>query len=208
MKANRVMATMLAAVAALLPVQTVQACTFSRTPWGLLVSNCKLSELTRGRYDLDISIDPDRPRPALPNLVVTDVDTTIVGASANLSASVANIGIRNAIAFEVQLISMITDPLNGGAGVGMVVLPPVSVPGLAVGAGAKVFPGAASLPNRSQDWDVCTVAIADPPLAGRSPLGSLLESNESDNQWPSPPQQQGCCRAYGPNPDLSGPPAC
>jgi hypothetical protein len=207
MTAKRTMAAMLIGVA-LLPLQAAQACEFSRTPWGLRVLNCKLSDLTGGRFVGDISLSPDQGgRIPLPNLVVTDVDTTIVGSSANLSVQLGNIGRLNAGAFEVQLIATITDPLNGGSPFSMTALPPVSVPGLAVGAGATAFPGAVSLPNRTQDWDVCTIAIVDPPPMGRASWGNVVESNESDNQWPMP-MQQGCCRAYGKNPDLSGPPAC
>ncbi len=209
MKAKSTIAALLAAVAGWLPLQAAQAaCEFSRTPWGLRVSNCKLSDLTGGRYDGQITLDPAQGgRILLPNLVVTDVDTTIVGTSANLSAQLANIGRLNAGAFDVQLIATITDPLNNGSPVSLTTLPPASVPGLAVGAGATVFPGAVSLPNRSQDWDVCTIAVVDPPPLGRPAWGAVVESTESDNQWPAP-AQQGCCRVYGKNPDVSGPPAC
>ncbi|HSW22221.1 MAG TPA: hypothetical protein VLJ62_05605, partial [Burkholderiaceae bacterium] len=148
MKAKSTIAALLAAVAGWLPLQAAQAaCEFSRTPWGLRVSNCKLSDLTGGRYDGQITLDPTQGgRILLPNLVVTDVDTTIVGKSANLSAQLANIGRLNAGAFDVQLIATITDPLNNGSPVSLTTLPPASVPGLAVGQGATVFPGAVSLP--------------------------------------------------------------
>src|SRR5687768_13419120 len=189
MKAKQTIAALLG-VAALLPLQAAQACEFSRTPWGLRVLNCKLSDLTGGRFVGELSLSPDQGgRVPLPNLVVTDVDTTIVGASANLSVQLANIGRLGAGAFEVQLIATITDPLNGGSPFGMTTMAPTSVPGLGVGASATAFPGAVSLPNRTQDWDVCTIAIVDPQPMGRAPWGSVVESNESDNQWPAPMQQ-------------------
>jgi hypothetical protein len=206
MKAIRIIPALMVGLAACLPLQSAQACEFTRTPWGLRVSNCKLYELTKGRYDL--ALDTDRgPHLALPNLVVTDVDAGIIGASANLSVQLANIGDRNAGVFDVQLIATVTDPLRSGATVSTTTLPPATVPGLAFGAGATVYPGAVSLPNRSQDWDICTIAIVDPPATGRPASGGVSESSELDNQWPAP-QQQGCCRAFGPNPDMNGPPAC
>jgi len=205
MKAIRIMAAMAAGLAAWLPVQSAQACEFTRTPWGLRVTNCKLYDLTKGRYDL--TLDTDRPHWSLPNLVVTDVDVGINGTNANMSVQLANIGERNAGVFDVQLIATVTDPLRSGASVSTTTPPATTVSGLAFGAGATVYPGAVSLPNRSQDWDICTIAIVDPPPTGRPAWGSVYESIELDNRWPAP-QQQGCCRAYGPNPDLDGPPAC
>lgn len=195
------------ALALLAALPAAQACEFVRTPWGLRLTGCKLSDLTAGRYDLSLDVNPERPRWALPNLVISDVDTTIVGSSANMSATVSNLGVRDAAAFDVQLIVAVTNPLANGAGVSMTTLPAVTVPRLAVGAGATVYPGSVVLPNRSQDWDVCTVAIVDPPTATRS-LGAVWESNESDNRWPASAPQQDCCRVYGPKPDLIGPPAC
>ncbi|HSW22802.1 MAG TPA: hypothetical protein VLJ62_08545 [Burkholderiaceae bacterium] len=46
------------------------------------------------------------------------------------------------------------------------------------------------LPNRTQDWDVCSVAIVDPVANGGQAWGSVWESNESDNPWSS------CTRIY------------
>ena len=177
------------------------ACEFTPNPWGLQITDCQLSDFD-GRYDvtLDRSVGPP-PHPR-PNLRPTDVDATVVGSSVNLSAELVNDGARAVTrAFEVVVVASTHDALQKGISVGMTMLPPATLQGLGIGAGAKVGIGTIVLPNRKQDWDVCSVAIVDPPLAG-STLGSLLESNESDNQI------ERCCRVFGPNPDLNGPPAC
>jgi len=162
---------------------------------------CQLRDIFKGRYDLvlDRAAEPIRLR--LANLHPTDIDTTIVGSSANISVDLENNGVANAPAFEVAVITSVTDPLNNGAGVGMTAFAPIAVASLATGAGISRGAGAINLPNRAQDWDVCTIAIVDPPTSTRA-AGSVFESNEGDNE------RAGCCRVYGPNPDFNGPAAC
>jgi hypothetical protein len=194
------LAVIAVALLAVLPA-AASACEFTQTPWGLRVSNCKLSELSGGRYDLSLDTSVDPPRLPLPNLRVNDVDAGVVGSNVSIAVEVQNNGQRNAGRFDVTAVVDVQDPLiaNGNRSVGMTMLPPVSVPGLAIGT-AVVYPGQVVVPNRTQDWDVCTVAVADAPPTGGGSLGRLLELNESDNQW------QGCCRVYGLKPDTSVPP--
>jgi hypothetical protein len=202
MKTQRTMALLLAGLAASTMVQAVQVCEFKRNQWGLQISNCKLNELYGGRYDLELA-DPTVHVPLqFPNLHVTKIGEFVIGTNVNLRADVENNGMRNAGAFEVTLMASVHDPLQKGVRVGMTALPPTQVPFLAIGAGATVHPGSITLPNSKQDWDVCTVAVVDPPATGRPASGAVLESNEADNQTSS------CCRVYGPNPDFNGPPVC
>jgi hypothetical protein len=188
--------------AVLLAAAPAQACEMTRTPSGLRVI-CNLYELYK-RYDLGIELIPAGPalRLNLPNLAPTDLDFTLVGSGANVGVDVENIGVRGATTFEVVAVGSVHDPLRGGASVGMTPLPPRTVSGLAAGAGVAVGMGTIFLPNRNQDWDVCTIATVDPPLAGGASWGRVLESDETDNL------RTACCRAYGPNPDVNGPPAC
>jgi hypothetical protein len=142
------------------------------------------------------------PRPALqlnlPNLVATDIDTTVVGSSVNIEVDVENRGIRAAPIFEVAAVSTVLDPLNNGSTVSMTPLPPRTVQGLGVGAGTDVPIGTVYLPNSNQDWDVCTMAIVDPPPAcTQNRWGRVLEADEGDNG------RTHCCRAYGPKPDTT-----
>jgi hypothetical protein len=201
MKTQRTIALLLAGLAASTIVHAAQVCQFTRNQWGLLISNCKLNELSGGRYDFVLD-HATPPPPQFPNLRVTKIGAFLQGVNVALRADVENNGGRNAGAFEVVLTASVNDPLQNGVGVSMTTLPPSTVPSLAIGAGATVFPGAITLPNRNQDWDVCTAAVVDPPATGRPPSGAVLESNETDNQT------NACCRVYGPNPDLTGPPAC
>jgi hypothetical protein len=202
MKTQRTMALLLAGLAASTMVQAVQVCEFKRNQWGLQISNCKLNDMYGGRYDFVLA-DPLVHVPVpLPNLHVTKIGEFVVGGNVDLRADVENNGMSNAGAFEVTLMASVHDPLQKGIGVGMTPMLPAQVPFLAIGAGATVYPGSITLPNRKQDWDVCTVVVVDPPPMGRPASGAVLESNEADNQTSS------CCRVYGPNPDLNGPPAC
>jgi hypothetical protein len=161
---------------------SAQACEFKRTPWGLQVTNCKLGDLYPGRYSAVLEVAPFRPIVNLPNLVVTDVDArTFGGIEAEVTVDVTNNGIRNAGAFDVVVITTVNDA--SGAQVSMTPFGPVSIASLAVGAITTKYVGIAVLPNRTQDWDVCSVAIVDPVANGGQPWASVWESNESDNQW-------------------------
>ena len=181
MKANRLMAAMLAGLTAWLPAQ---ACEITRTPWGLRVSNCALRELYRVPYDAMLDVAVNRPMLNLPNLVVTDVDArTFGGVEAEISVDMLNNGTRNAGSFDVIVTATVNNPLKAGVQVSMTPLGPASIGGLAVGAMASQYMGLVVLPNRTQDWDVCSIAIVDPTVAGGPAWGRVIESNESDNQW-------------------------
>jgi hypothetical protein len=182
MKANRLVAAMLAASAIGLPL-SAQACEVTRTPWGLRVSNCALKDLYRIPYDavLDVAVNP--PILHLPNLVVTDVDArTFGGVEAEITVDMLNNGTRNAGGFDVIVLTTVHN-IAGGAQVSMTPLGPASIAGLAVGAIASQYMGVVVLPNRTQDWDVCSIAIVDPAVNGPPPWGRVFESNESDNEW-------------------------
>lgn len=189
----------LSGLAALLAPTPAQACEFKRTPWGLQVLHCSLAELFKGKFDLTVEVNP-RPelQVNLPNLVATDIDTTVVGSSVNIEVDIENRGIRAAPIFEVTAVATVLDPLNNGSTVSMTPLPVRMVQGLGVGAGTDVPVGTVYLPNGSQDWDVCTMAIVDPPPAGtQNWWGRVLEADEGDNV------RTHCCRAFGPKPDTT-----
>lgn len=189
-------------VAATAFVQQAGACEITRTPWGPRLTGCKLSALYQGRYDLSVDTTPVSPVLRLPNLRPTDVDVGFVNRVGEVTVELQNNGTGNVGQFEVAGMAGVTDPLNNGLGVGSVLtFPPLVVPGLASGAGTVKYIGSVEVPNRTQDWDVCTMVVVDPPTSTRA-SGSVFETNEGDNQW------SGCCRIYGPNPDLTGPPAC
>jgi len=207
--AIRTLAAAACAVASVCAAHGASACQFTRTPWGLRVSDCKLSELYPGRYDVVLDTDP---KPgiviALPNLEVTNVEGTVIEKAVDITVELVNNGVRSAGGFEVAVMTEVKDPLYRTNPTAPVPLGPVVLSGLAAGAGVKSYAGRVFLANRAQDWDVCTVAVVDPKAAGTSQwAGRVLESNESDNTWP-PPRLWGCCRVYGPTPDLNGPPGC
>jgi hypothetical protein len=207
MKATtRIIAVTATALTSLAVAQAADACTLTRTAWGLRVSDCKLSELYYGRYDLTLNTDPTRPRVGLANLVAADVDATAVDKTVSLSVELLNNGNVNAGPFEVAVVTSVHDPHNKGLQISSTALPPVSIPGLPIGASAKAYAGRVSLLSRAQDWDVCSTAAVDPPSSG-APYGRVGEFNEDDNHWP-PPMREGCCRVYGPNPNVVGPPPC
>jgi len=162
-----------------------QACEFKRTPWGLQVTSCKLGDLYPGRYSAVLEVAPFKPIVNLPNLVVTDVDYRVFGGiEAEVTVDMTNNGIRNAGAFDVVVTTTVHD-VTTGAAVSVTPFPPVSIVSLAVGAITSKYMGLAVLPNRTQDWDVCSVAIVDPVANGGQAWGSVWESNESDNPWSS-----------------------
>jgi hypothetical protein len=193
----------LSGLAALLAPTPAHACEFIRTPWGLQVLHCSLAELFKGKFDLAVEVNP---RPALqlnlPNLVPIDIDTTVVGSSVSIEVDIENRGVRAAPIFEVAAVGTVHDPLNNGSSVSTTPLPPRMVQGLAVGAGTDVSMGGVYVPNRNQDWDVCTMAIVDPPPMAGQAWGRVLEADESDNM------RTHCCRVFGPKPDFNGPAGC
>jgi hypothetical protein len=192
------------ALAALFAALPTHACDIVRTPFGLRITNCNLSELYKGRYDQALEFIPNRNGLQLrfPNLVPTDLDTFVINTGVNVGVDVENDGNGNALTFEVALVGTVHDPLNNGAAYSTTPLPPQTISGLAAGAGIAVGTGTLFLPNRNQDWDVCLMATIDPPPAGGQAWGRVYESNEADNL------RTGCCRVYGPTPDMTGPPAC
>lgn len=197
----------IASIAALLPIETADACEVSRSKWGMVISDCNLSEFLKG-YDVPIKISPELCRLNLPNLRVDDIEYTyygpFTGDAVEVRVEAENVGCADSRAFEIAAVSFVTDPLNGGQSVNSQTFAPVSVPGLAVGSSSLHYAGTISLPNRTQDWDICTMATVDPPLSGGPASGNVGESNEADNT--TGPNE--CCRFYGPNPDTTGPRAC
>jgi hypothetical protein len=203
MKAMRIVVAVIAAMAVPLFAQSAYACEITRTPWGLRLINCKLSDFYKGRYEVAMDIYVSTPRLLLPNLHVTDIDTLVTGGNVDITFDVENSGgLNDALAFDVTVVGTVQNPLNAGLNVSTTPFPPVTVSALAIGASATRYAGTISLPNRNQDWDVCAIAIADPPATGGPAFGRVLESNESDNML------NACCRVFGPNPDVNGPPAC
>jgi len=202
MKVARIVVAVISGLAALSAVQPAEACELTKTQWGLRAVNCLLGDFYKGRFDLAVELNPSRPVLRLPNLHVTDIDTSVRANNVDMQFDVENNGNGNAVPFEVTLVGSVHNPLSGGANVSMMAFPPVTVPALAAGATATRFAGTLVLPNRSQDWDVCGIAIADPPLTNGPAFGSVFESNESDNM------RNDCCRVFGPNPDVTGPPPC
>jgi hypothetical protein len=189
----------LSGIATLLAATPAEACEFKRTPWGLQVLRCSLAELYKGKFDLAVEVNPRPPLQLnLPNLVATDIDTFVIGTSVNIEVDIENRGIRAAPIFEVAAVATVQDPLNNGSIVSMTPLPSRTVQGLGVGAGTDVPVGTVFLPNGTQDWDVCTLAIVDPPPSGtQNWWGRVLEADEGDNG------RTHCCRVYGPKPDTS-----
>lgn len=180
-----------------------QACQITRTNWGLRLIDCNLSDFFKN-YDVELSAIPPNPPLRMPNLQVSDIDGTLLGGTiVQIDVEVENSGtLNNTRAFDVAVVASVTNPLNGGASVSSTALPPVSIMGLALGATTAVVVGNVSVPNRKQDWDVCALAVVDPPAMGGSAWGNVFESNETDNT------RNRCCRVYGPTPNGNGPRAC
>jgi hypothetical protein len=180
-----------------------QACQITRTNWGLRLIDCNLSDFFKN-YDVELSAIPPNPPLRMPNLQVSDIDGTLLGGTiVQIDVEVENSGtLNNTRAFDVAVVASVTNPLNGGASVSSTALPPVSIMGLALGATTAVIVGNVSVPNRKQDWDVCALAVVDPPAMGGSAWGNVFESNETDNT------RNRCCRVYGPTPNVNGPRAC
>lgn len=170
------------------------ACRIEKTPWGVRYSGCQLRDLYGGRFDMLLEKWDPPYTVALPNLLIVDIDAVPVagGVNVNMSAEFENNGNRNATrAFEITLVVSVHDPLNKGFIVGSPVpLPAVQVPSLNTGASASAFFGTVALPNRTQDWDVCSIGVIDPPLPNNA-FGALLEANEGDNRRDS------CTRIFG-----------
>jgi hypothetical protein len=195
-------AVALAAAASVLPAA---ACTLQSTPQGPRIADCNLGSYTAGRYDVDLStLPPDPRRRLLPNLVPHGLSHWVNGTQVEVSATVRNTaGIAGAPPFEIGALLWIANPRGGGGVVpGSTVQVPVPMPALARMSNRTTFLRNVGLPNRDQDWDVCTAVVVDPMPGGGPAEGRVLESNEDDNQLTQ------CCRVYGPMPDLSGPPAC
>jgi hypothetical protein len=200
----RMTAAMILAALAAASAPAAQACQITRTNWGLRLIDCNLSDFLKN-YDVELSVIPPNPPLRMPNLQVSDIDGTLFGSTVQLDVEVENSGTwNNTRAFDVAVIASVHDPLArpGSASVSSGPLPPVSIMGLAAGATTARIVGNVNVPNRKQDWDVCAVAVVDPPAVGGSAWGNVFESNETDNT------RNRCCRVYGPTPDVSGPGPC
>jgi hypothetical protein len=203
MNITRMTAAMILTALAVASAPAAQACQITRTTWGLRLIDCNLSDFFKNRYDLALDVIPEPPRLRMPNLQVSDIDGTLSGSSVQIDVEVQNNGAQNNTrAFDVAVIATVQNPLAGGAPVSSSPLPPVSIMGLAAGATTARIAGSIAVPNRNQDWDVCAVAVVDPPVVGGSAWGNVFESNETDNMLDR------CCRVYGPTPDVSGPRPC
>ncbi len=194
MKVRSIVLTMLCGAAATLASSQALACQIVKTPWGMRYSGCQLRELYPGRFDMLLEKWDPPYVIALPNLLINDIDAVPVagGVSVNMSAEFENNGNRNVTrAFDITLLVSVHDPLNKGAIVGQPMpLQPVQVPALSTGASASAFFGAVTLPNRVQDWEVCSIGVIDaPPPNGAG--GVIFEANEGDNRKDS------CTRIFG-----------
>ena len=189
MKIARIVApAIITAAATLMPMKFANAaCEIVETPRGPQL-RCSLSDLNQGRDgDLKISINPDGPRLRLPNLVVKDIDDALLGNSVEVGIEVENRGMVSAGQFEVYVDSYVKNPFDGDTS-GSLPFPLINVPGLAVGVTFSAIAGTVTLPNLSQDWDVCTEVIVDPTLLFPPVNAQVLESNENDNE------DMKCCR--------------
>jgi hypothetical protein len=197
------LATMLSAPA-LLGLAPAAACEITRTPWGLRAIDCNLSDFFPRQLEGAIALDPAPYgiRLRLPNLAVTDLDNRLrTELELDVEAEVTNLGEAVAPSSQLAAVATVHDPLNKGAEVARYSLGPVAVSSLAVGAGVSRYIGTIAVPNRSQDWDVCSIATADPPVTGGAAYGKVIERDETDNL------RTDCCRVFGPNPG-GGPPSC
>jgi hypothetical protein len=180
---TRSIAVTMSCLAAALVCSQASACEIVRTPWGMRYSGCQLRELYHGRFDLLLEKQDPPYRVGLPNLRIADIDANPTGGiSVNMEVEFENNGNRNASrAFDITLTVSVNDPLNKGASIGApTALPAVQVPGLNIGASATAYPGAIALPNRTQDWDVCSIGVIDAPPPN-SPAGVIWELDETDN---------------------------
>lgn len=202
MKIARIVApALITAAATLIPLKLANAaCEIVETPRGPQL-RCSLSELSQGRDDLKISKNPNPSRLPLPNLVVKDIDDTKLGNSVEVGIEVENRGTLSAAQFVVSVDSDVKDPLNNGNRMNGPAFPLINVLALPVGANFTAIAGTVTLPNNSQDWDVCTDVTVDysfPPTAS----GNVLESNENDNE------DMKCCRVYYDNTAPNDPGPC
>ena len=203
MKIARIVApAIITAAATLMPMKFANAaCEIVETPRGPQL-RCSLSDLNEGRDgDLKISIDPDGPRLRLPNLVVKDIDDALLGNSVEMGIEVENRGMVSAGQFVVSVASYIENPFDGSES-NTQSFPLINVPALAAGAAFSAIAGTVTLPNLSQDWDVCADVIVDWPAPFGPSSGSVLESNESDNE------DGKCCRWYFDNTAPNDPGMC
>lgn len=149
------------------------------------------------------------PRIELPNLQVVNISQ---GVTATVFTSTLTYRYENddmritpngnyviAPPFQIRAFYTVTDPLQSGRVVydDLIV---VDVPALAPGADNTInlFLNAPR-PNRDQDWDFTVTVELDYPLDRG---GIIWETTEMDNY------KVEACRAYGPNPDVNGPPPC
>lgn len=179
------------------------ACTITPTLLGPRITGCNLAEITKLRFEGTIDREPDPLRFRLPNLRIDDVDVGVNGGGVFLQIDILNDGNAAAGLFDAVMLVSVHNPLAGGAMVGAQQVQPVqTVQALGAGQRARASMGWLGLPNRDQDWDVCTVALVDPLWGGGPRFGRVYEGNEGDNQ------RSDCCRVYGPKPDQTGPRQC
>tara|TARA_Y100001933_G_scaffold192431_1_gene191961 strand:- start:11 stop:607 length:597 start_codon:yes stop_codon:yes gene_type:complete len=120
----------------------------------------------------------EMPRIALPNLIVSDVDTTVYWDAVEVLLAVGNIGPRDAGAFEVRAAVEVRRA-DTGAVVDQVAFSR-SLSMLQAGKEELLYLGDVYVPDRDYDYDLVVVGVAD-PVTTSSFLGYVWESNESDN---------------------------
>lgn len=120
----------------------------------------------------------DLPRIALPNLVVSDVDTEVWWDAVELLVAVENIGVRDAGGFELRAAVEVRRA-DTGTVVDQVALSR-SVPALQAGKEESLYLGNVYVPDRDYDYDLVVLGVADPAAPGGL-FGQVWEDNESDN---------------------------
>jgi hypothetical protein len=183
-------ALILTAAAYTSPVQA-EPCELVRNQLGGWFADCTLSDLVGKKYSATINV-PSGNRFRLPDLIADKVSYYTSGTVVEIYARTANQGARDAQSYEVTAIVTI----SGGNMSPQMVSISSRAPALALGARQTAFVGYVSIPDRTYDYDLSVEIIAD--SANIATGGEIWEEVETNNAY-----DDGVCRIYGENPDLS-----
>ena len=172
---------------------TAAPCELEENKWGVLIGHCYIQDWFE--EELVIQRTEIRPLPLrLPDLYADDADFRVNGTAVVVQVRTGNTGQAPSQDFDVTAQVEIRYA-NSGQIYATVPLT-VRVNGIDVGEREWNDAGIVTLPDRVSDWDLRTRIFVD--SSNMQSGGEIWEMNETNNEF-----DDGICRVYGENPDLS-----
>lgn len=166
-------------------------CEINKSKFGVWIGDCLVENLFAETIELRRVENPTLAL-LLPDLYPDDADFYTVGTTVEVEVRTGNQG--QAPSSDYDVTAEVTISGNGIAPQTVVISN--RAPGIGVGQRQTTVLGTVQLPDRIYDYDLHTVIYAD--TGNMTSGGEIWELNETNNRF-----DDGICRVYGENPDLS-----